>query len=124
MILHNNYKEIKMRRIDEVLEKIENKIQPPKISAAIVWWRNDSSKAKTEKPETETAKDNESLVIDGVKLEPVTASTSAATVKDSMKEPAKKEKTVPLTIGPKTHSENGSKPGESPTAPALVPANS
>jgi hypothetical protein len=111
-----------MRRIDEVLEKIENKIQPPKISQAIVWWRNDNpNKAKTEKPETVTTKDNESLVIDGTKLEPATTTPSVQPAKDSAKEPAKKEKTVPLPIEPKIHSENGSKPGESPTTPALVP---
>jgi hypothetical protein len=114
-----------MRRLDEILDKIETKLQPPKISQAIVWFRNDeANKAKTEKPEMVTTKDNESLVIDGMKLETVATPMLAATGKDSMKEPAKKEKTVPLTVEPKTLSENGSKPGESLTAPALVPVNS
>jgi len=94
-----------MRRIDEVLEKFETKIQPPKLSAAIVWWRNDNTTKSQENADEKTA----------------ATLTSIEPAKDSAKEPVKKEQTVPLTVEPKTHSENGSKHGESPTAPALVP---
>ena len=115
-----------MRSFNEILGKIEEKLAPPRISKFIEWLKNDDDKSdpketdpKHEKGEKAESGVGKELIIDGVKLQPISASLAMG--KEQEKESADKEPILPLIVEPKTPSPNGSKPGQNPKEPAPVP---
>ena len=116
-----------MRSFNEILGKIEEKLAPPRISKFIEWLKNDDDKSDPKETDYKHEKGGKAesgvgkeLVIDGVKLQPITA--SPAMEKELEKEPANKEPILPLSVELKTPSPNGSKPGQNPKEPAPVTA--